>query len=279
MKRLGAVALMLGVAACAGGTQEPRTIDISNGSIEPASNLVDNMDGLLAKTGPSYVTLVVHDSSANEIARAENLMTDAVTSGSGFVINSAGYVLTAGHVAMAPGWRDEARGPDGRSYKGRVVKLRKNNDLALVKLERASSLRPVTPSGDPCLKVGEDVFSLGKPRQSGDTARLGEVASMSFGRAVTYDDFGYPDAIVLKLETRKGESGGPVFNTNGDLTGMLVSTLSDSSGRHLNLAHAVPTPDLARFVCGSISCTAKWQALMSIDTKSCPATRVSRKQT
>ena len=176
-------------------------------------------------------------------------MTDAVTSGSGFVIDPAGYILTAGHVAMAPGWRVEARGPDGRSYKGRVVKLLKNNDLALIKLERTSGLRPVMPSDSPCLKVGEGIFSLGKPRKSGDTARLGEVASMSFGRAVTYDDFGYPDAMVLKLETRKGESGGPVFNTNGDLTGMLVSTLSDSSGRHLNLAHAVPTPDLARFVC------------------------------
>ena len=276
MKKLGAVAVMLGVAACVGGPQEPRQIDVSNSTIEPASNLINNIDGLLAKTGPSYVTLVVHDSSSEEIARAENLMTDAVTSGSGFVIDPAGYVLTAGHVAMAPGWRVEARGPDGRSYKGRVVKLLKNNDLALIKLERTSGLRPVMPSDSPCLKVGEGIFSLGKPRKSGDTARLGEVASMSFGRAVTYDDFGYPDAMVLKLETRKGESGGPVFNTNGDLTGMLVSTLSDSSGRHLNLAHAVPTPDLARFVCGAISCSAKWRALTTLNTKSCPATRVTR---
>lgn len=276
MKRMGAVALMLGVAACVAGTQEPRQIDVSNSTIEPASSLVNNIDGLLAKTGPSYVTLVVHESSSDEIARAENLMTDAVTSGSGFVIDPSGYVLTAGHVAMAPGWRVEARGPDGRSYKGRVVKLLKNNDLALVKLERTSGLRPVNPSDMPCLKVGEGIFSLGKPRKSGDTARLGEVASMSFGRAVTYDDFGYPDAMVLKLETRKGESGGPVFNANGDLTGMLVSTLSDSSGRHLNLAHAVPTPDLARFVCGTISCSATWRSLTAVNTKSCPATRVSQ---
>ncbi len=277
MKKLGAVAIMLGVAACVGGTQEPRQIDVSNSTIEPASSLVNNIDGLLAKTGPSYVTLVVHDNSNEEIARAENLMTDAVTSGSGFVIDPAGYILTAGHVAMSPGWRVEARGPDGRSYKGRVIKLLKNNDLALIKLERASGLRAVVPSDSPCLKVGEGIFSLGKPRKSGDTARLGEVASMSFGRAVTYDDFGYPDAMVLKLETRKGESGGPVFNTNGDLTGMLVSTLSDSSGRHLNLAHAVPTPDLARFVCGAINCSNKWRALTNLNTKSCPATRVSRK--
>ena len=63
MKKLGAVAVMLGVAACVGGPQEPRQIDVSNSTIEPASNLINNIDGLLAKTGPSYVTLVVHDSS------------------------------------------------------------------------------------------------------------------------------------------------------------------------------------------------------------------------
>ena len=277
MKRFGAVAVMFAVAACASPTQEPRTIGISNSTIEPAAHLVNNIDGLLSKTGPSYVTLVVHDGSTEEIARAENRMADAVTSGSGFVIDSGGYVLTAGHVAIATGWRVEARGPDGRSYKGRVVKILKDNDLALVKLERASGLRAVSPSADPCLKVGEGIFSLGKPRRSGDTARLGEVASMSFGRPVAYDDYGYPDAMVLKLETRKGESGGPVFNTSGDLTGMLVSTLSDSNGRHLNLAHAVPTPDLARFVCSAISCTPAWRALTSINTKSCPATQISRK--
>lgn len=276
MKRIGAVVIMLGAAACAGGGEAPRVIGVSNSIIEPASHLLNNIDDLLAQTSPSYVTLVVHDGSTEEIARAENRMADAVTSGSGFVIDPSGYVLTAGHVAMMPGWRVEARGPDGRNYKGHVVKVHKDNDLALIKLERAAGLRSVSPSKDPCLTVGEAIFSLGKPRKSGDTARLGEVASMSFGRPVTYQEYGYPDAMVLKLETRKGESGGPVFNTSGELTGMLVSTLSDSSGRHLNLAHAVPTPDLARFVCGAVDCTARWQALTPLDTQNCPANRSPR---
>ena len=277
MKRLCAAAAAVLVAGCVSNTQGPRTIDVSNSTIEPASVLVNNIDGLLAKTSPSYVTLVVHDGSTEEIARAENQMSDAVTSGSGFVVDNSGYVLTAGHVAIAPGWRVHAVGPDGRNYKGRVVKVFNQNDLALVKLERARGLKAVVPASTPCLTIGDGVFSLGKPRKAGDIARLGEVASMSFGRAVTYDNFGYPDAMVLKLETRKGESGGPVFNTSGELSGMLVSTLSDSSGRHLNLAHAIPTPDLARFVCGAISCSPVWQALKSASTKSCPAARVARK--
>jgi len=276
MKRLTVLTLLLAVTGCASDSVSPRAIDVSSSSVQPASHLAKNIDGLLQKTSKSYVTLVVHDRSTEEISRAENQLADAVTSGSGFVVDPAGYVLTAGHVAVAPGWRVQATGPDGRTYKGRVIKILNNNDVALIRLERASGVRAVVPVADPCMKIGESVFSLGKPRKSGDTARLGEVASMSFGRPVTYQQYGYPDAMVLKLSTRKGESGGPVFNQSGQLTGMLVSTLSDSTGRHLNLAHAVPAPDLARFVCGNINCSQTWRKLAALNTKSCPATRASR---
>ena len=68
---------------------------------------------------------------------------------------------------------------------------------------------------------------------------------MTFGRAVNYNGYGYPDAMVLKMSTKKGESGGPVFNSSGELTGMVVSTLSDGNGRPLNLAHAISTAALA----------------------------------
>jgi S1-C subfamily serine protease len=118
--------------------------------------------------------------------------------------------------------------------------------------------------------MGEPVFSLGKPHAMGDTARLGQVESMSFGRAVSYADFGYPDAMVLKMSTRKGESGGPLFNSRGELTGMLVSTLSDGNGRPLNLAHAIPSPMVAKFICANGSCASNWKALARINASQCP---------
>ena len=58
---------------------------------------------------------------------------------------------------------------------------------------------------------------------------------MSYGRAVQYGKFGYPDAMVLKMGTQKGESGGPVFNEQGQLVGMVVSTLTDANGNLINL--------------------------------------------
>jgi hypothetical protein len=111
---------------------------------------------------------------------------------------------------------------------------------------------------------------LGKPHAEGDIARLGEVETMSFGRAVTYNGFGYPDAMVLRMNTKKGESGGPLFNSSGRLSGMIVSTLSDGNGRPLNLAHAVPVPALAQFLCSHTSCSPAWGSLARQSTQHCP---------
>jgi S1-C subfamily serine protease len=104
------------------------------------------------------------------------------------------------------------------------------------------------------------VYSLGRPYAQGDTARLGAVESASFGRAVYYGSFGYPDAMVLRLSTQRGESGGPLFDKSGQLVGMVVSTLYDNSGQPLNLAHAIPLETLAGFLCGKVSCSTAWKA-------------------
>jgi S1-C subfamily serine protease len=279
MKRFATVALALIVSACVTTTNEPRTIDVSTGNIEPSAALIQNLEALLIRTSSSYVTLVVHDKSMENISRVENLLTDAVTSGSGFVVDaSEGYILTAGHVAVAPGWRVQARGPDGQTILGEVVNVFPSNDIALIKLERSSGLSAVVPAASACMSPGDGVFSLGKPRELGDIARLGEVNSMSFGRPVSYNGFGYPDAMVLSLQTRKGESGGPVFNTRGELAGMLVSTLSDSNGTHLDLAHAVPTPNLARFLCDNMECSAQWRSLTGSDTHNCSTAQAASSQ-
>jgi S1-C subfamily serine protease len=119
------------------------------------------------------------------------------------------------------------------------------------------------------MRRGDAVFSLGKPYPKPDVARLGEVQSMTFGRSVHYRNYSYPDAMVLKMSTRRGESGGPVFNLDGELTGMVVSRILDLAGKPLNLAHAIPAPALARFVCEATKCSTMWQSLMDQDISRC----------
>jgi S1-C subfamily serine protease len=271
---VAAVAILLTLAGCAGGPTsqallEPRTIDVDT-TAEPAGGIISShIQQLQAKTTPSYVTLVVHEKE-QPAGRRSSVLPEALTSGSGFVVGD-GLIMTAGHVAVKAGNSVDARASDGRVYSGRVVAVLPDNDMALIKL-RSFSASAVTPSPQHCLSRGAPVFSLGKPHASNDTARIGSVNSMSFGRAVRYNGFGYPDAMELRMATKKGESGGPLFDNNGQLAGMLVSTLSDANGRPLNLAHAIPTPALARFLCENASCSADWRSLVGKDPNRCPAT-------
>lgn len=271
MKYAAQLCGLLLLAGCSSSVQvgQEREIGVATGFTPAGIALSRTLPDLIRQTGPSYVTLVVHKEQGKD-RLARETMPEAVTSGSGFVIDNKGHILTAGHVAVARGYTVNATGADGRVYEGKVIAVRANDDSAIIRLNGYSG-NPVQPTGTSCLRSGEAIFSLGKPHARGDTARTGEVQSMSFGRAVTYNGFGYPDAMVLRMSTKKGESGGPVFNSNGELSGMLVSTLSDGGGRPLHLAHAIAGPSLARFVCKHTSCSPAWGALSKQSVKSCPA--------
>ena len=113
--------------------------------------------------------------------------------------------MTAAHVAIKAGNTILARAANGRIYSGSVVNVLPGNDMALIKL-RGFKGHAATSVSNACLAVGSTLFSLGKPHAQGDTARFGTVETMSFGRPVKYGKFGYPDAMVMRMNTQKGES-------------------------------------------------------------------------
>jgi S1-C subfamily serine protease len=259
------------IAACGadqGVELESRSIQLEQ-TAEPAgiSAAPESIRGVVQQTGPTYVTLTVSkiDKEASRGDRKER----AVTSGSGFVVDRTGFVVTAAHVAVQKGYSVSARAANGRIYSGKVVEVLPGNDMALIKL-RGYAGKAVKPASQACVARGSLVYSLGKPHAQGDTARVGTLEAMHFGRAVQYGNFGYPDAMVLRMNTQKGESGGPVFDQSGQLIGMVVSTLSDGNGRPLNMGHAVPATRIASFFCGNASCPGDWAQLASRSTDNCP---------
>ena len=253
------VAVVLAGCAASEVDLESRSINVQQTPQPAGTTLTQGMATLVSQAGPSYVTLTVSkvDDKTKPGDRTERT---AVTSGSGFIVEDDGYVMTAAHVAVETGNAVSARAANGRVYAGTVVKILPANDMALIKLKGFRG-HAATPVANACLAKGATLFSLGRPHAQGDTARFGRVESMSFGHPVQYGKFGYPDAIVMDMNTQKGESGGPVFDEQGKLAGMVVSTLSDGNGQPLNLAHAVPSAALARFLCSNTDCSANWSAL------------------
>jgi S1-C subfamily serine protease len=247
---------------------ESRTIAVETNATPAGVNTTESVAHLLPSTGPTYVTLTVTKVDRFAGAKEREATKSAITSGSGFVADPNGYVLTAAHVAHQPGYEVSARAANGRIYSGRVIDVNPTNDMALIKL-RGYAGKAVTPADSSCIDRGAMVYSLGRPHAQGDTARVGSLEAMHFGRPVAYGKFGYPDALVVRMSTRKGESGGPLFNDNGLLVGMVVSTLSDQTGASVNLAHAVYGATLAEFFCTHAQCSDRWAALARSKPEGC----------
>ena len=263
----------LNLAGCAADQVdlESRAISVDQ-QAEPAGaagqEAAASVAHLLPGTGPTYVTLTVSEVDTSGSSSKPDNHRAAITSGSGFIVSDDGYVMTAAHVAVTKGNEISARAANGRVYTGTVIGINPTNDMAVIKL-RGFSGRSAVPAAPGCLAKGDLVYTLGKPHGSGDTARVGSLESKHFGRAVAYGKFGYPDAMVLHMGTQRGESGGPVFDKSGHLVGMVVSTLSDTQGNSINLAHAIPSTSLANFFCSTTSCGPDWNALAARNMDSC----------
>lgn len=263
---LTGLSLLLAACETPSVDSESRDFMVQQTSVPPGEAVAsaEQVTRLVRRSSPSYVTIVVSQSAGKGAQDKDSKRGTAVASGSGFVVDGSGLVMTAAHVGKRQGNVVSVRAANGRVYAGEVVALKPDNDMALIRL-RGFSGKAVTPADSQCLARGNFVYSLGRPHDQGDTARLGEFEAQSFGQGVRYSGadakFGYPDAMVLRLSTQKGESGGPLFDANGALVGMVVSTLYDNSGQPLNLAHAVPSRTLAGFLCSATNCPAEWRSL------------------
>jgi serine protease Do len=153
--------------------------------------------------------------------------------GSGFVINSAGYIVTNNHVVDGA---SEIRVTlsDGREFSAKVLGRDPKTDIALLKVE-ATGL-PVIPLGDSArLQVGEPVMAIGDPFGLEQTVTTGIVSAT--GRVIgegPYDDFIQTDASI-----NPGNSGGPLINAQGQAVGINAAIFSQSGGS-IGIGFAIP---------------------------------------
>ena len=163
MKQILPVLAALALAGCAATTQlaDPREIAVEADVAPAGAVLSPNMKGLVSQTGPSYVTVIVHEARPPG-GRAMDTLPDALTSGSGFVVDSAGHVVTAAHVALRQGADVEARGADGRIYNGRVITVRPENDMALIKLSGSKARRSRLPTTPACARASRSSRSASR---------------------------------------------------------------------------------------------------------------------
>lgn len=157
--------------------------------------------------------------------------------GSGFIISSDGLILTNAHVVEGA---DELRIrlTDNREFMGKVLGLDKKTDIAVVKIE-AKDLPVLKIGSSEKLKVGEWVAAIGSPFGLHNTVTAGIVSAKS--RQLPSDQ--YVPFIQTDVAVNPGNSGGPLFNMQGEVVG-INSQIFSTSGGFMGLSFSIPI-DLA----------------------------------
>ncbi|RXH20153.1 Do family serine endopeptidase [Bradyrhizobium guangzhouense] len=153
--------------------------------------------------------------------------------GSGFFISADGFAVTNNHVVDGAD-KVEVTTDDGKTYSAKVIGTDQRTDLALIKVEGGSNFS-FAKLADSKPRIGDWVLAVGNPFGLGGTVTAGIVSAS--GRDIgngPYDDF-----IQIDAPVNKGNSGGPAFDTNGEVMGVNTAIYSPSGGS-VGIAFSIP---------------------------------------
>ena len=162
--------------------------------------------------------------------------------GSGFIIDASGIVVTNNHV-IADADEINVILNDGSKIRAEIVGIDKKTDLAVLKFKPPKPLVAVKFGDSDKLRLGEWVIAIGNPFSLGGTVTAGIVSARNRDIATgPYDNFIQTDAAI-----NRGNSGGPLFNLDGEVIGVNTLIISPTGGS-IGIGFAVPSKIVAGVV-------------------------------
>ncbi len=144
--------------------------------------------------------------------------------GSGFVISEDGYIVTNNHVIEGA---DDIQVEffSGKKLEAKIVGTDPKTDIALLKVQSDTPLPFVSFGNSDLARVGDWVVAMGNPLGQGFSVSAGIVSARNRALSGTYDDYIQTDAAI-----NRGNSGGPLFNMDGQVIGVNTAILSPNGG-------------------------------------------------
>ena len=160
-------------------------------------------------------------------------------SGTGFVIDTDGHIVTNNHVVDGADLI-EVNFHDGTILEGTVVGLDPDSDIAVLKVDRpASELQPVTFGDSDSLFIGETTLAIGSPFGQRWTLTTGIVSAL--GRTIQgLDQYSVGSVIQTDAAINPGNSGGPLLDLDGEVVGM-NSQIASQSRSNAGIAFSIPS--------------------------------------
>ena len=171
--------------------------------------------------------------------------------GSGFVISEDGYIVTNNHVVQNAS-DIQVTFTDGLKLEAELIAFDAETDLALLKIDTIDKLSFLKFGDSDSAKVGSWVMAIGNPHGLGGSVTAGIVSARGRMLGGRYDDFIQTDAAI-----NRGNSGGPLFNLDGEVIGVNSMILSPSGGS-IGLGFAIPS-NLAKNIIDQLKDTGEIQ--------------------
>ena len=190
--------------------------------------------------------------------------------GSGFVLHSAGYIITNAHVVARTAER-KVIFADGSEYEADVVAIDEPHDLAVLKIDPGD--RPLTPvplgtSDD--LMVGETVIAIGNPLGYQHTVTAGVVSAVDRTLPVS-DQHDLQNLIQTDASINPGNSGGPLLNVLGELVGINTAIRADAQ----NIGFAIPVDQLRDLMPGMLDVERRYRIRIGLSVSPAGPARVT----
>ncbi len=243
----------LSVFSPAVAASAPAAVVVASAQPAVAAALPD-FTGIVAQNGPAVVNISVID-EAKKVSAAPDMQgmdpnnpffqffhqfqvpmpqqTPMRALGSGFIVSPDGVIITNAHVV--DGASDvTVKLTDKREFKAKVIGMDKPSDVAVLKID-AKNLPTVKLDPADDVKVGEWVVAIGSPFGFNNSVTAGIVS----GKSRTLPDSTYVPFIQTDVAVNPGNSGGPLFNTKGEVIG-INSQIYTRSGGYQGLSFAIP---------------------------------------
>ena len=167
----------------------------------------------------------------------------ATALGSGFIIDKKGIIVTNNHVIQ--GAEDIFVSVNGsEEYKAKVIGKDPYMDLAVLQIESNDEFIPVAFGDSDKARVGDWVIAIGNPFGFGGTVTSGIISARNRDIGFTrYDDLIQTDASI-----NQGNSGGPLFNLNGEVVGINTAIIAPGSSGSIGIGFAIPSNPASKVI-------------------------------
>ena len=181
----------------------------------------------------------------------------SAVSGSGFIISSDGYILTNYHViedAVKGGYDVQVLAYDGTQYLAEIIGFEEDNDVAVLKID-GGGFKAATIGDSDSMKVGEAVYAVGNPLGELEYTMTDGIVSALDREISTYDSdtrsYTRINMFQISAAINQGNSGGPVYNSRGEVIGIASAKYSDTGVE--SLGFAIPINDAVKIAKDLIS--------------------------